>query len=55
MAELDAKRAEVLSNAARIIQRQVRTFLAQKDFRAKRKAAITIQAHWRGIIFLMEL
>ncbi|CAM6090837.1 unnamed protein product [Calypogeia fissa] len=48
MADLDAKRAEVLSNAARIVQRQVRTFLAQKEFRAKRKAAITIQAHWRG-------
>jgi myosin-5 len=51
MAELDAKRAEVLSNAARIIQRQVRTHLAQKEFRAKRKAAITIQARWRGTAF----
>lgn len=48
MAELDGKRAEVLNNAARVIQRRVRTFLARRHFIAMRKAAICIQAHWRG-------
>ncbi|KAJ7535365.1 hypothetical protein O6H91_12G030000 [Diphasiastrum complanatum] len=48
MAELDAKRAEVLSFAAKVIQRQVRTFLAHKEFLAMRKAATCIQANWRG-------
>ncbi|KAI3763626.1 hypothetical protein L2E82_13610 [Cichorium intybus] len=31
MAELDARRAEVLRNAAKIIQRQMRTYIARKD------------------------
>lgn len=48
MAELDTRRAEVLGNAARVIQRRVRTFLAQKELKSLRKAAICAQAHWRG-------
>ncbi|KAJ7558148.1 hypothetical protein O6H91_04G026500 [Diphasiastrum complanatum] len=48
MAVLDAKRAEVLSSAATLIQRQVRTFLAQREFWAMRRAATCIQAHWQG-------
>ncbi|XP_024543080.1 myosin-11 [Selaginella moellendorffii] len=48
MAELDARRAELLGNAARVIQRQVRTYLARKEFLAIRKAAVCVQAHWRG-------
>ncbi|XP_057816575.1 myosin-17 isoform X2 [Cryptomeria japonica] len=48
MAELDARRIEVLGQAAKLIQRQVRTHLAQKEFIALRKAAIHLQALWRG-------
>lgn len=51
MAELDARRAEVLGNAARIIQRQIRTYIARKEFIALRKAAIVLQSYWRGIFF----
>nr|VDD20073.1 unnamed protein product [Brassica oleracea] len=48
MAELDARRAEVLGNAARRIQRQSRTFIARKEFRALRGAAIVLQSNVRG-------
>ncbi|KAK4591212.1 hypothetical protein RGQ29_021419 [Quercus rubra] len=48
MAELDARRAEVLGNAARTIQRQIRTYIARKEFISLRKAAIQTQSHWRG-------
>ena len=51
MAELDARRAEVLGNAARRIQRQSRTFIARKEFRALRGAAIVLQSNVRGIFF----
>ncbi|XP_044463733.1 myosin-17 isoform X3 [Mangifera indica] len=50
MAELDARRAEVLGNAARTIQRQIRTYIARKEFIEMRKAAIVLQSHWRGIL-----
>ncbi|KAG1367580.1 myosin-17 [Cocos nucifera] len=48
MAELDARRAEVLGRAARTIQRQIRTHTARKQFLVLRKAAIHLQARWRG-------
>lgn len=48
MAELDARRAEVLGNAARTIQRQIRTYIARRDFVVLRKAAIQLQSCWRG-------
>ncbi|KAL0337242.1 UNVERIFIED_CONTAM: Myosin-17 [Sesamum calycinum] len=48
MAELDARRAEVLGNAARTIQRQIRTYIARKDFILLRQAAIQLQSCWRG-------
>lgn len=48
MAELDARRAEVLGRAARTIQRQIRTHIARKEFLMLRKAAIHLQARWRG-------
>ncbi|KAG2311288.1 hypothetical protein Bca4012_025720 [Brassica carinata] len=48
MAELDARRAEVLGNAARRIQRQSRTYIARKEFRALRGAAIVLQSNCRG-------
>lgn len=51
MAELDARRAEVLGNAARTIQRQIRTYIARKEFIAFRQAAIRLQSHSRGIFF----
>ncbi|KAJ8755790.1 hypothetical protein K2173_024335 [Erythroxylum novogranatense] len=48
MAELDARRAEVLGNAARTIQRQVRTYIARKEFLAFRQAATKLQSCIRG-------
>ncbi|XP_058085252.1 myosin-17-like isoform X2 [Magnolia sinica] len=48
MAELDARRAEVLGHAARAIQRQIRTHIARKEFIMLRKAAIYLQSRWRG-------
>ncbi|KAH9297946.1 hypothetical protein KI387_029628, partial [Taxus chinensis] len=48
MAELDARRAEVLGHAARVIQRQIRTYIARKEFLSLRKAAIHVQTLWRG-------
>ncbi|CAI9100665.1 OLC1v1037811C1 [Oldenlandia corymbosa var. corymbosa] len=50
MAELDARRAEVLGNAARIIQRQIRTYIARKEFITIRQAAIQLQSCWRGML-----
>ncbi|KAK9291567.1 hypothetical protein L1049_019515 [Liquidambar formosana] len=48
MAELDARRAEVLSSAAKAIQQRIRTHNARKQFIALRKAAIHVQSLWRG-------
>ncbi|KAG7021176.1 Myosin-9 [Cucurbita argyrosperma subsp. argyrosperma] len=52
MAELDARRAEVLSNAAKTIQRRTRTHIARKQFIALRKATIHVQSRWRGSMAL---
>jgi len=48
MAEMDARRAEVLAKAAKLIQRQIRTHLTRKEFITLRKATIYIQKMWRG-------
>ncbi|KAJ8551594.1 hypothetical protein K7X08_021609 [Anisodus acutangulus] len=48
MAELDARRAEVLNNAAKVIQRRIRTHIARNQFVALRKAAISLQSLCRG-------
>jgi len=48
MAELDARRAEILANAVRRIQRQIRTYLARKEFITLRRATIHLQKLWRG-------
>ncbi|XP_077247781.1 myosin-like protein XIF [Tasmannia lanceolata] len=48
MAELDARRIEILANAARLIQRQIRTHLIRKDFIALRRATICFQKLWRA-------
>ena len=55
MAELDARRAEVLGNAARKIQMQIRTYIAQKEFRTLRGAAIILQSNCRGIFSAKSL
>ncbi|KAL0908457.1 hypothetical protein M5K25_022953 [Dendrobium thyrsiflorum] len=47
MAELDARRAEVLGNAAKTIQRQIRTHITRKRFVATKKASILVQSLWR--------
>ncbi|THG21657.1 hypothetical protein TEA_000286 [Camellia sinensis var. sinensis] len=48
MAELDARRAEVLINAAKAIQRRIRTHSIRKQFLTLREAAIYTQSVWRG-------
>ncbi|KAF5746964.1 Myosin family protein with Dil domain [Tripterygium wilfordii] len=48
MAELDALRAEVLSNAAKTLQRRIRTHIARKRFIALQKASILLQSMCRG-------
>ncbi|KAL0561924.1 hypothetical protein IC582_002369 [Cucumis melo] len=48
MAELDARRTEILANAVRRIQRQIRTYLTRKEFIALRRATIHMQKLWRG-------
>ncbi|KAK8980870.1 hypothetical protein V6N11_048000 [Hibiscus sabdariffa] len=48
MAELDAKRAEVLGAAAKIIQRCICTHISRKRFLAIRKATVDLQSICRG-------
>ncbi|CAH2059870.1 unnamed protein product [Thlaspi arvense] len=48
MAELDARRTEVLAGAVRHIQRQIRTYLTRKEFLGQKKATIYIQKLWRA-------
>lgn len=48
MAELDARRNEVLGRSASIIQRKVRSYLARKSFILLTKSAKQIQAVCRG-------
>ncbi|CAJ2631461.1 myosin-11 [Trifolium pratense] len=48
MAELDARRAQVLSIAAKTIQRRVRTHQARRHYLALRKKTIYVQSLWRG-------
>ncbi|KAK4372251.1 hypothetical protein RND71_007635 [Anisodus tanguticus] len=48
MAELDARRTEVLAHAARRIQRKIRTYLTRKEFIALKKATIHFQKLWRA-------
>ncbi|CAM0943744.1 unnamed protein product [Alopecurus aequalis] len=48
IAILDAHRAEVLDNAARLIQGRFRTFMARREFVKTKEASISIQAYCRG-------
>lgn len=54
MALLDARRAEVLGKAARSIQRQIRTYIARKEFIRLREAAIHLQSCCRGMEFTLK-
>jgi len=49
MADLDTRRTEILGRSASIIQRKVRSYLAQKTFIQLRISATQIQAVCRGI------
>ncbi|CAL5380751.1 unnamed protein product [Camellia sinensis] len=48
MAELDARRTEVVASAARHIQRQIRTHLTRKEFITLKWATIHLQKLWRA-------
>ncbi|KAG8370850.1 hypothetical protein BUALT_Bualt13G0026200 [Buddleja alternifolia] len=48
MAELDARRTEVLGRSASIIQRKVRSYMARKSFTLLRRSTILIQSVCRG-------
>ncbi|XP_024966855.1 myosin-11-like [Cynara cardunculus var. scolymus] len=48
MAELDGRRAQKLNNAAKKIQRKIRTHIARNRFLALRKASISLQSLCRG-------
>lgn len=52
MADLDARRAEVLGKAARIIQRLMRTYIARKQFVLVRRSATHLQSFVRGTTLL---
>lgn len=47
MAELDARRAEVLGNAASIIQRKIRTHIARQQLFALNNASVFLQSFCR--------
>ncbi|KAG0453292.1 hypothetical protein HPP92_025956 [Vanilla planifolia] len=48
LAELDARRTEILGRSARIIQRKARSYLARRSFILLRKAAVQLQSSCRG-------
>ncbi|GFP96811.1 myosin-11 [Phtheirospermum japonicum] len=48
MADLDARRALILSTAAKTIQRKIRTHIARKHFLALHEAAVCMQSACRG-------
>ncbi|KAJ4768361.1 myosin [Rhynchospora pubera] len=50
MADLDARRREVLQRAAKTIQRKIRKHLARKNFFLLRKSTIHIQSLCRGML-----
>ncbi|XP_021890707.1 myosin-15 [Carica papaya] len=47
---LDSRRAEVLDNAAKLIQRCFRTFIVRRNFISMRIAAFSLQAYCRGCL-----
>lgn len=55
MAEIDARRNEVLGRSATVIQKQIRTFFFHRWFKQMRLSAIQIQALCRGMLCLIWL
>lgn len=51
MAELDARRAYLLSNSATIIQKQIKTHFTRKTYIALQKSSIFMQSICRGQLF----
>ncbi|XP_010526029.1 PREDICTED: myosin-15 [Tarenaya hassleriana] len=47
---LDSRRAEVLDNSARLIQRRLRTFVTHQNFISVRASAVALQARCRGCL-----
>ncbi|GAB4836919.1 hypothetical protein Ancab_001830 [Ancistrocladus abbreviatus] len=47
---LDARRAEVLDNAAKRVQGRLRTYIARRDYLSTRAAAISVQAYCQGCL-----
>ena len=52
MAELDARRAYMLSNSATIIQKHTKTHFSRKTYTTLRKSSIFVQSICRGSIFV---
>ncbi|KAJ1417512.1 P-loop containing nucleoside triphosphate hydrolase [Sesbania bispinosa] len=48
MAELDARRACLLSNSATVIQKQIKTHISRKTYNALRQSSIFVQSFCRG-------
>ncbi|KAH9616472.1 hypothetical protein KSS87_005406 [Heliosperma pusillum] len=47
---LDARRTEVLESAARLVQGRLKTYIARRDFKSTRAAALSVQAYCRGCL-----
>lgn len=50
MAELDARRTEVLGRSASIIQRKIRSYMDRKSFILLRRSVLQIQSVCRGTL-----
>ncbi|KAG6400856.1 hypothetical protein SASPL_137700 [Salvia splendens] len=55
MADLDTRRALILGNAARTIQRRIRTYTSRKYFIALFRASVSMQALCRGLLIISLL
>ncbi|KAF9615027.1 hypothetical protein IFM89_021598 [Coptis chinensis] len=50
IAILDSRRADVLDSAARLIQNQLRTYIAYRNFTSIRSASVVLQTYCRGCL-----
>lgn len=55
MAELDARRSEVLGKSASIVQRKFLTYSARKKFNSLKFSSIQIQAMCRGTYLYVKV